>query len=158
MPMTRRSTSVAFAVVVTMMLPIGTALAQGAAPAPSGTVGTTGIGNASGVPAGTTGIGNASSINSGSINSGPGAAIAAPPLVAQSAPPAPEAVQGFAEREQISPTGRAVPGPDGVSTRIVAARPCSRSARETDGITTCVGIPATQEASYSGRRSRHRRS
>ena len=154
--MTRRSTSVAFAVVVTMMLPIGTALAQGAAPA--GTVGTTGIGNASGVPAGTTGIGNASSINSGSINSGPGGTTAAPPLVAQSAPPAPVAVQGFAEQEQISPTGRAVPGPDGVSTRIVAARPCSRSARETDGITTCVGIPATLEASYSGRRSRHRRS
>jgi hypothetical protein len=153
LPMTRRSTSVAFAVVVTMMLPIGTALAQGAAPA--GTVGTTGIGNAS---AGTTGIGNASGINSGSINSGPGGTTAAPPLVAQSAPPAPEAVQGFAEREQISPTGRAVPGPDGVSTRIVAARPCSRSARETDGITTCVGIPATLEASYSGRRSRHRRS
>jgi hypothetical protein len=149
--MTRRSTSVAFAVVVTMMLPIGTALAQGAAPA--GTVGTTGIGNASGVPAGTTGIGNASS-----INSGPGGTTAAPPLVAQSSPPAPEAVQGFAEREQISPTGRAVPGPDGVSTRIVAARPCSRSARETDGVTTCVGIPATLEASYSGRRSRHRRS
>jgi hypothetical protein len=156
--MTRRSTSVAFAVVVTMMLPIGTALAQGAAPAPADTVGTTGIGNASGVPAGTTGIGNASSINSGSINSVPGGTTAAPPLVAQSAPPAPVAVQGFAEQEQISPTGRAVPGPDGVSTRIVAARPCSRSARETDGITTCVGIPATQEASYSGRRSRHRRS
>jgi hypothetical protein len=160
--MPRRSTSVAFAVVITMTLPVGTALAQGAAPA--GTVSTTGIGNASGVPAGTTGIGNASSINSGSINSGsinpgPGGTPAAPPpLTAQSAPPAPVAVQGFAEQEQISPTGRAVPGPDGVSTRIVAARPCSRSARETDGITTCVGIPATQEASYSGRRSRHRRS
>ena len=128
--MTRRSTSVAFAVVVTMMLPIGTALAQGAAPA--GTVGTTGIGNASGVPAGTTGIGNASSINSGSINSGPGGTTAAPPLVAQSAPPAPVAVQGFAEQEQISPTGRAVPGPDGVSTRIVAARQIWKSKEVAD--------------------------
>jgi hypothetical protein len=30
---------------------------------------------------------------------------------------------------------------DGVSTRTVRAVPCSRAARETDGSTTCVGIP-----------------
>jgi hypothetical protein len=32
--------------------------------------------------------------------------------------------------------------PDGVSTRTVKAVPCSTAARETDGSTTCVGIPA----------------
>jgi hypothetical protein len=30
---------------------------------------------------------------------------------------------------------------DGVSTRTVRAAPCSVAARETDGSTTCVGIP-----------------
>jgi hypothetical protein len=37
--------------------------------------------------------------------------------------------------------GLNVAGPDGVSTRSVKAVPCARSARETDGFTTCVGIP-----------------
>jgi hypothetical protein len=32
-------------------------------------------------------------------------------------------------------------GPDGVSTRTVKAVPCGVTARETDGFTTCVGIP-----------------
>ena len=31
--------------------------------------------------------------------------------------------------------------PDGVSTRTVKAVPCGAAARETDGFTTCVGIP-----------------
>jgi hypothetical protein len=31
--------------------------------------------------------------------------------------------------------------PDGVSTKTVKAVPCSTAARETDGTTTCVGIP-----------------
>jgi len=32
-------------------------------------------------------------------------------------------------------------GDDGVSTKTVKAVPCSAAARETDGSTTCVGIP-----------------
>jgi hypothetical protein len=40
-----------------------------------------------------------------------------------------------------STTGLARPGPDGVSTVIVAPRPCSVAAHETDGTTTCIGIP-----------------
>ena len=36
--------------------------------------------------------------------------------------------------------GRDVAGPDG-STKTVKAVPCSTAARETDGSTTCVGIP-----------------
>jgi hypothetical protein len=31
--------------------------------------------------------------------------------------------------------------PDGVSTKTVRAVPCSAAARETDGATTCIGIP-----------------
>ncbi len=36
--------------------------------------------------------------------------------------------------------GLNVPGPDG-ATKTVKAVPCSTAARETDGTTTCVGIP-----------------
>jgi hypothetical protein len=32
-------------------------------------------------------------------------------------------------------------GPDGISTKTVKAVPCGLVARETDGFTTCVGIP-----------------
>jgi|SRR5258706_9991926 hypothetical protein len=67
-------------------------------------------------------------------------------------PTAPSAVQGVAEQAQFSPTGLARPGPDGVSTVIVAARPCGVAAHETDGTTTCIGIPAR-----SPNLSRHRR-
>jgi hypothetical protein len=56
-------------------------------------------------------------------------------------PTAPKDVQGVAEQAPFSPTGLARPGPDGVSTVIVAARPCGVAAHETDGTTTCIGIP-----------------
>jgi hypothetical protein len=36
--------------------------------------------------------------------------------------------------------GRVIVEPDG-STKTVKAAPCGRAARETDGSTTCVGIP-----------------
>jgi hypothetical protein len=32
-------------------------------------------------------------------------------------------------------------GRDGISTKVVKAVPCSTAARETDGTTTCIGIP-----------------
>jgi hypothetical protein len=64
---------------------------------------------------------------------------------------APKAVQGVAEEAQFSPTGLAKPGPDGVSTVIVAARRCGVAAHETDGTTTCIGIPGE-----SGRAKKHR--
>jgi len=44
-----------------------------------------------------------------------------------------------------SPTGLDVVAEDGVSTKTVKAVPCSTAARETDGSTTCVGIPAAPE-------------
>lgn len=37
-------------------------------------------------------------------------------------------------------TGRTIVEPDG-STKTVKAAPCGKAARETDGITTCIGIP-----------------
>jgi hypothetical protein len=43
---------------------------------------------------------------------------------------------------------------DGVSTRTVKAVPCTASARETDGFTTCVGIPDQTAAKTTGRRRR----
>jgi hypothetical protein len=46
--------------------------------------------------------------------------------------------------------GLNVAGPDGVSTRTVKAVPCGRVARETDGFTTCVGIP--EQSPKTGRR------
>ena len=50
-------------------------------------------------------------------------------------------ITGGAEGAPFSPTGFSRPGRDGVSTVIVAARPCSVAAHETDGFTTCVGVP-----------------
>jgi len=42
-------------------------------------------------------------------------------------------------------TGRDVVASDGVSTKTVKAVPCSTAARETDGSTTCIGIPDAPE-------------
>jgi len=42
-------------------------------------------------------------------------------------------------------TGLDVVAEDGVSTKTVKAVPCSTAARETDGSTTCVGIPGAPE-------------
>src|SRR3982075_2708434 len=56
-------------------------------------------------------------------------------------PTAAPAVQGVAEEAPFSPTGLSRSGPDGASTVIVAARPCGVAAHETDGTTSCIGIP-----------------
>ena len=53
---------------------------------------------------------------------------------------APNSVRGIAEEAPLATTGLARPGPDGVSTVIVAPRPCGVAAHETDGTTTCIGI------------------
>jgi len=42
-------------------------------------------------------------------------------------------------------TGRDVVASDGISTKTVKAVPCSTVARETDGSTTCIGIPDAPE-------------
>jgi hypothetical protein len=43
--------------------------------------------------------------------------------------------------EVYSGPGLNVVGPDGISTKVIRAVPCSTAARETDGTTTCIGIP-----------------
>jgi hypothetical protein len=72
-------------------------------------------------------------------NGMPGAAPP-PPITGQSAPLPPPAVQGIAGEAPNSTVGMSRPAPDG-STKIVPARPCSTAAHETDGTTTCIGIP-----------------
>jgi len=67
---------------------------------------------------------------------------APPPAVGQTGlPPARKAVQGVSEEPAPSTVGLAKSGPNG-STVIVAPRPCGVVAHETDGVTTCIGIPA----------------
>jgi hypothetical protein len=39
--------------------------------------------------------------------------------------------------------------PDGVSTKTVQAIPCSTAADETDGTTTCIGIPGSVPRDYT---------
>ena len=77
----------------------------------------------------------------------PGNSVASPAVTehaVQDYPAAPRSVQGIAEQPPAATIGLAKPGPDGVSTETVAPRPCSAAAHETDGTTTCVGLPANQ--------------
>jgi len=48
---------------------------------------------------------------------------------------------GGPEPEVYPGPGRDEVGPDGFSTKVVKAVPCSIAAQETDGTTTCIGIP-----------------
>jgi hypothetical protein len=75
----------------------------------------------------------------GAIGSGsPPAATAPPPATPLSAGAAPEAGGPLMSR---SGPGLNKVADDGVSTKTVRAVRCSTAARETDGTTTCVGIP-----------------
>jgi hypothetical protein len=80
--------------------------------------------------------------NGNGARGGPAVGDAPPPAVDQTGlPSAPRAVKGVAEEPAPSTVGLAQPGPDG-STVIVKPRPCGVVAHETDGVTTCIGIPA----------------
>ena len=57
------------------------------------------------------------------------------------APDAPNKAFGGPVPEVYPGPGRDEVGPDGISTKVVKAVPCSRAAQETDGTTTCIGIP-----------------
>jgi hypothetical protein len=115
--------------------------------------------NAPGVPRSSTQGGESGGGSYGGYSTG----IAPPPLLPGGAPPPasktgsssnpsdnkegstavsrePVHFQGLTGDEPFSATGLSRPGPDG-STVIVKARPCGVAAHETDGITTCVGIP-----------------
>jgi hypothetical protein len=85
-----------------------------------------------------------------------GLAQQAPEMIGTSPPPeagaAPPPATGAPPRDVAPQTGSPLlPGgetgldkvaSDGVSTVTVKAAPCGAAARETDGFTTCVGIPA----------------
>jgi hypothetical protein len=90
-----------------------------------------------GVIGGTTGIPPKSVSDGGPAPSATGQAQPQPAV-------APNAVRGIAEQPAPSTVGLAEPGPDGVSTRIVKPKPCGVAAHETDGTTTCVGIPTAR--------------
>ena len=76
------------------------------------------------------------------INSDLGGAKPSPPASGLAQTPMPPAeVRGVAEQAPSSTTGLSRPAEDGISTKTVPARPCSTAAKETDGTTTCVGIP-----------------
>jgi hypothetical protein len=81
--------------------------------------------------------------------------------VAQTNAPAPQGYIGaYGPDSANKPVGGPVPdvypgsgrdevGPDGISTKVVKAAPCSTTARETDGTTTCIGIPGPVPHDYT---------
>ena len=56
-------------------------------------------------------------------------------------PDAPDKAFGGPVPEVYPGPGLDKVGPDGISTKVVKAVPCSTAARESDGTTTCIGIP-----------------
>jgi hypothetical protein len=67
-----------------------------------------------------------------------------PPSTVGVAPPAPNADVVPQVGGPLLPgtqTGRDIVADDGISTKTVKAVPCGTAARETDGTTTCIGIP-----------------
>ena len=84
----------------------------------------------------------------GTVESSPPASTVgvAPPATGTAAPQLPTAGAAPEVGGPLLPgsqTGRDVVDSDGVSTKTVKAVPCSTVARETDGTTTCIGIPDT---------------
>jgi hypothetical protein len=63
------------------------------------------------------------------------------PALARDPAPGPEGPQPGDPLYPDSRTGLDKVAKDGISTEVVKAAPCSAAARETDGTTTCVGIP-----------------
>ena len=56
-------------------------------------------------------------------------------------PDAPNPAFGGAVPEVYPGPGRDEVATDGISTKVVKAAPCSMAAQETDGTTSCIGIP-----------------
>ena len=86
-----------------------------------------------------------------SAQQAPGTVGSSPPPAGDIAPPPPMGV-GAPSRVEVTPqpgspllpgtqTGLDKVAEDGISTKTIKAVPCSTFARETDGTTTCVGIP-----------------
>ena len=130
----------------TTLLSTGMVLGQGAG---GGSGGQGGMGTSAGSGAPAVGGGSAAGAvvggppaGPGTVNSDIGGTQPSPPVSGLARTPmAPADVRGIAEQAPSSTTGLARPAEDGISTRTVPARPCSTAAKETDGTTTCVGIP-----------------
>jgi hypothetical protein len=106
-------------------------------------VGTTGTSESTvgGGVGGSPGVENKPSPNQGGAS--PGATVGSNnPTNPQSSSSTNRPTTHIAPDQSFSLTGRSETAPDGVTTRIVAASPCSTAAHETDGTTTCVGIPS----------------
>jgi hypothetical protein len=88
-------------------------------------------------------------------------ALLGPAAVAQTNAPAPQGYLGaYGPDNPNRPVGGPLPdvypgpgrdevGSDGISTKVVKAAPCSTTARETDGTTTCIGIPGRVPRDYT---------
>jgi hypothetical protein len=71
----------------------------------------------------------------------PGGSTGSPPAVTAPPPTAGAAPSAGTPWLPGTTTGLDKVGDDGISTKTVKAVPCGAAARETDGFTTCVGIP-----------------
>jgi hypothetical protein len=113
------------------------AMTEGNTSTPTIGVGTIGTNESTvgGVLGGYTGVENTPSANPGGAS--PGAIVDSNDTNTPNRP----AVH-IAPDQAFSLTGLSQTAPDGITTRIVSAKPCSTAARETDGTTTCVGIPS----------------
>jgi hypothetical protein len=76
-----------------------------------------------------------------SVNPPPAAVVSPSPIAAGTAPLAGNAPEAGSPLFPASDTGLDKVANDGISTKTVRAAPCGTAARETDGTTTCVGIP-----------------
>lgn len=85
-----------------------------------------------------------------------GSAADTPPAVSAADTPPGVLLPGGNPLISRTDTGLNQVGSDGLSTKTVPARPCTTYARETDGTTTCVGIPGRTEGSGAVRHRRHR--
>ena len=77
-----------------------------------------------------------------------GAGTNPPPAPAPAVVPRDVAPQLGSPLQPGAQTGLDIVASDGVSTKTVKAVPCGRAARETDGFTTCVGIPSEPARKY----------
>jgi hypothetical protein len=64
-------------------------------------------------------------------------------------PDSPNKPSGGAVPDVYPGPGRDEVGPDGISTKVVKAAPCGTTAQETDGATTCIGIPGPVPRDYT---------
>lgn len=63
---------------------------------------------------------------------------------------APDQPLGGPAPEVDAGPGSDIVGPDGISTKVVKTVPCTTAAQETDGTTTCIGLPDPTSGARAG--------